>query len=109
METFLSLRVCSYFRIRENRRPRRQSRSLVVGELPRPARLGVHNPQLLVATPRRGENDVPPIRRPRRIFVLPFARELLRNAVTQIDHPDLESSVLLLVRNRAAIGRPIGA
>src|SRR6266550_6462083 len=103
METFLSLGVCSYFRIRENRRPRRQSRSLVVGELPRPARLGVHNPQLLVAAPRRSEDDVPPIGRPRWILVLAFARELLRNAITQIDHPDLKPSVLLLERNRTAV------
>src|SRR6266576_837770 len=103
METFLSLGVCSYFWIRENRRPRRQSRSLVVGELPCSARLGVHNPQLLVAAPRGSKDDVPPVGRPRWILVLAFASELLRNAIAQIDHPDLKSAVLLLERNRAAV------
>src|SRR6476646_8584529 len=103
METVSSLGIISYFRIGENRRPRRQPRSLAVGKLPRAARLGVHDPQLLFAASRRGEDDVPPIGRPRWIFVLTVARELLRNAIAQIDHPDLEIAVLLLICDRAAI------
>src|SRR6476660_8571055 len=47
------------------------------------------------------------IRRPRRIFVLALAGELLWHPIAQIDHPDLEISILLLVRDRAAIGRPV--
>src|SRR3982750_3346752 len=103
MESVSSLGVISYFRIGENRRPRRQPRSLAVGELPRAARLGVHYPQLLFAAPRRCEDQVPPVGRPRWILILTFARELLRNAIPQVDHPDLEISILLLVRDRAAV------
>src|SRR2546422_5407989 len=103
MNVLASLRVGPYFRIGENRRPRRQSRSLAVRELPRAPRFGVKNPKLLVAASRRSEDDVPPVRSPGRILVLTLARELFRSTITQIDHPDLEKPILLLVGDRATV------
>jgi hypothetical protein len=47
---------------------------------------------------------MPSIGRPGRILVFTLARELLRNAVAQVDHPDLEIAILLLVRDRATVG-----
>src|SRR6476469_5528512 len=80
-----------------------------MGELPRAAGLGIENPQLLVPAPRRREDDVSSIGRPGRIFILTFAGELLRIAVAQIDHPDLEKSILLLVRDGTTVRRPVRA
>src|SRR5437762_7240520 len=104
-----SLRICPYFGIGQNRRPRCQSRSLCVGELSRAAGLGVENPQLLVSAPRRREDDMPAIRRPGRIIILTFAGELFRNTITKIDHPDLENALLLFVCDRATVRRPVRA
>src|SRR6059058_6230896 len=103
----VSLRICPYFRICQYRRPRSESGTLGMGELTRAAGLGVENPQLLVTTTRRCEHDVPPVGSPGRIFVLTFAGELLRNAIPQVDRPDLEISILLLVCDRATVGRPV--
>src|SRR3954462_6850221 len=103
----VSLRICPYFRICQYGRPRSESRTLGMGELTRAAGLGVENPQLLVTTTRRCENEMPPIGSPGRILILTFAGELLRGAVTQIDRPDLEVSILLLVCDRATVGRPV--
>src|ERR1700741_5270074 len=80
-----------------------------MSELTRAPRLGVENPQLLVTAPRRREDNVPTIRRPGRIFVLTFAGELLRNAISQVDHPYLEFALVLLVRDRATVRRPVRA
>src|SRR5690349_9051996 len=69
----------------------------------------IHDPQLLVATARRRENEMASIWRPGRILVLAFTGQLLGHSIAQVDHPDLKISVLLLVRDRATIGRPIRA
>src|SRR5215210_1028242 len=102
-----SLRIRSHFRIGENRGPRSESRTSAVRQLSAAARFGIENPQLLVTTSSGAEDDVSPVGRPGRILVFTFARELLRNAVAQVDHPDLKVSTLLLIGDRAAVGRPV--
>src|SRR4051812_8867139 len=50
---------------------------------------------------------MPAVRCPGRILVFSFTGQLLRNTIAQIDHPDLEVPVLLLVSYGPAIRRPI--